>query len=56
MLFALGKHPPRVPAADEIELDRLHNGEVMEGNEGTEAAEGGVPVPAPRKETTPVPS
>jgi AGZA family xanthine/uracil permease-like MFS transporter len=49
VLFALGKHPPREPAADEIELDRVHDrGEVLEGNEGTEAVEGGVPVPAPR--------
>ncbi|HEX8345060.1 MAG TPA: regulator [Actinoplanes sp.] len=57
VLFALGKHPPREPAADEIELDRLHGGgEVMEGNEGTEAVEGGVPVAAPAKAGTAVPS
>jgi adenine/guanine/hypoxanthine permease len=51
VLFALSKPAPRVPDADEIELERLHSGEVA-GNEFTEAPEGGVP--APRKETTPV--
>lgn len=55
-IFALARHPARVPAADEIELDRLHGGEAVAGNEGTEAPEGGVPVPVSRPDTSPVPS
>jgi AGZA family xanthine/uracil permease-like MFS transporter len=46
VLFALTKPAPRVPDADELELERLHSGAaVMEGNEFTEAPEGGVPEP-----------
>jgi AGZA family xanthine/uracil permease-like MFS transporter len=50
--FALTKPAPRVPDAEELALERLHGGEVLEGNEFTEAPGGGVP--APRKETSPV--
>jgi len=52
VLFALTKPAPRVPDADELELERLHGGEAVAGNEFTEAPEGGVP--EPKKETTAV--
>jgi AGZA family xanthine/uracil permease-like MFS transporter len=46
VLFALTKPAPRVPDADELELERLHGGApILEGNEFTEAPEGGVPEP-----------
>jgi AGZA family xanthine/uracil permease-like MFS transporter len=48
VLFALSKPQPRVPDAEELALERLHSGEtVMEGNEFTEAPEGGVPASVP---------
>ena len=48
VLFALTKPAPRVPDAEELALERLHEG----GNEFTEAPEGGVP--APNKESSAV--
>jgi AGZA family xanthine/uracil permease-like MFS transporter len=53
VLFALTKPAPRVPDADEIELERLHGSDIA-GNEFTEAPEGGAIISAPRKETEPV--
>jgi AGZA family xanthine/uracil permease-like MFS transporter len=41
VVFAFGKHPPREPAPDEVELDRLHGGAIPDG---------GDPVPTPRDE------
>ncbi|GAA3343270.1 hypothetical protein GCM10020358_41460 [Amorphoplanes nipponensis] len=43
VLFALTKPAPRVPDAEELALERRHQG----GNEFTEAPEGGVPTPRP---------
>jgi AGZA family xanthine/uracil permease-like MFS transporter len=44
VLFALSKPAPRVPDEEELALERLHDAP-MEGNEFTEASEGGVPAP-----------
>jgi AGZA family xanthine/uracil permease-like MFS transporter len=44
VLFALSKPAPRVPDEEELALERLHDAP-MEGNEFTEAPEGGVPAP-----------
>jgi AGZA family xanthine/uracil permease-like MFS transporter len=54
-VFALGRYPARVPAADEIELDRLHGGAAPPARGAAGAAEGGVPVPR-KDSSTPVSS
>jgi AGZA family xanthine/uracil permease-like MFS transporter len=56
-VFALGKHPPREPDADEIELDRLHGGATPAGGDteptGRDAL-GSDAIPAPRSERSAV--
>jgi AGZA family xanthine/uracil permease-like MFS transporter len=50
-VFALGKHPPREPDADEVELDRLHGGATPAGGDTIPTqrdALGADALPAPR--------